>query len=120
MGISALVIDDIVMEAKRYSVTVMDDVYNYSIIGCVEPKIGGKEYSDTEGMRINWAKILELCMFDGRCPVTGEKWNLKYRHSLEDFENFVDFYTWYKEELVNAINVLCNFIKIADRQYGKY
>lgn len=119
MGVPALFNDNIVIEAKKNAGIDQRDAYNYAIVGCVEPSVSGMEYSHTEGLRINWCKILELMLFGGNCPVTNNKWKLKKYEQLETIKDFNYFYNWYKSELIQAIECGCETIAIADELYGK-
>lgn len=119
MGVPALFNDDIVVKSKIFSGVDRKDAYNYSIIGCVETSIGGQEYSHTEGMRINWLKVLELMFFEGTCPITGKHWELKEKHHLTDFLDFGSFLEWYKCELEFTVRTACKFMCMADIQYGE-
>jgi len=119
MGVPALFNDDVVMQAKRYAGVQKKDAINYSIVGCVEPTVGGKEYSQTEGLRINVAKVLELILFNGICPVTGRRYSFLKERELDSFLNFEDFYIYFKGELKVLINRACHLLKCADISYGK-
>lgn len=119
MGVPALFNDKVVMEAKQRTGISTEDAYNYAIIGCVEPTIPGREYSHTEGLRINWCKIMELMFFHGVCPSTGNSWPLKNKRDLSEIDSFEYFYQWYKEELVYAIEYGCKLIQETTDTHGK-
>lgn len=118
MGVPALFHDDVVAESKEFVGIPKEDAYDYSIVGCVETSIGGREYSHTEGLRINWAKILELMFFGGKCPVTGKSLRLRTERQLDDITDFDMFLSWYKEELVSLIERGCRYIAEADKVWG--
>ena len=119
MGVPALFNDDCIIRAKQYAGISMDDATNYSIVGCVEQTIGGKEYSHTEGLRLNLAKLLELMMFQGFCPVTGKRYLLSRSCELQNFSSFDEFYDWYKAELYFLIDRSCRLLNQADISYGR-
>lgn len=54
------------------------DLENYSIAGCQEPLIMGKDNANTTNSWLNLAKILELTLADGRSTVTGKQIGLAY------------------------------------------
>ncbi len=120
MGFPELYNDDVAVKAKINAGISEEDAWNYSIVGCVELTAGGKEYSHTEGARINWQKILELMLNDGECQVTGMNWKLKEKHELEEIQDFQQFYEWYKRELEYFTRFICGFIDVLTRQYGTY
>lgn len=118
-GVPALFNDDIVIRAKQEAGICWQDAVNYSIIGCVEPTVGGKEYSHTEGLRLNVAKILELIFFRGVCPVTGVKYLLYHKRELDSFFDFEDLYSYFKRALSDLIQKACDLLCKADKSYGE-
>ena len=120
IGMPALFNDKVAIEAKINAGIAKEDAWNYAVVGCVELSIGGKEYSHTEGLRINWLKVLELMLFQGVCPITNYKWNLKEEHDLKEFEKFEDFFQWFKIELLNVVEQVCEYVQLASDEYGKH
>ena len=120
MGFPELYNDKITVKAKRNAGIHEEDAWNYAIIGCVEPAIGGKEYSHTEGIRINWAKLLELLLHGGTCHLSGREWELAENHELNEFRDFSSFYEWYKREFVYFTEKICRFGNEVSVQYAKY
>ena len=119
IGFPALFNDEIAIAAKRRLGISNEDAQNYGIMGCVEVSISGKEFSHTEILRINWAKILELMLTGGICAVTGNVIDFKNKRRLETIESFEEFYQWYKEELAYVIDRAIKGINILDRDFSK-
>jgi len=65
--------DDSVFEALRLAGVEESDLPDYSIAGCQEPLIMGKDNGNTTNTWLNLPKILELTLTDGVSLVTGEK-----------------------------------------------
>ena len=120
MGFPELYNDEIAVKAKMNAGISEEDAWNYSIVGCVELSAGGKEYSHTEGARLNWQKILELMLNGGKCQVTGLNWKLAENHVLDEIQDFQEFYEWYKRELEYFTRFVCGFIDTLSKQYGTY
>ena len=59
------------------------DAENYGLVGCVELSVPGREYAQTEALRVNWAKVLELMLNDGCCTLTGERLPLAQPRRLD-------------------------------------
>ncbi|MDR2079749.1 MAG: hypothetical protein LBP74_08530, partial [Treponema sp.] len=116
-GFPALFNDDVVVPAKEQQGVDKRDSWNYGLVGCVEPSIGGKEYSATEELRFNWAKILELMLNDGICTVTGINMGLACRKNLDDIPDFETFYAWYKVEFTAALLVCIEATNMLDTAY---
>jgi formate C-acetyltransferase len=115
-GFPALFNDEIIIKAKERQGVDRNDSWNFGLVGCVEPSIGGKEFSFTEELRINWAKVIELLFSGGTCRVTGINVGLKDKRDLKSITSFEDFFAWYREELKYAIETsvrACNMIDSA-------
>jgi formate C-acetyltransferase len=115
-GFPALFNDDVVIPAREQLGVDKSDAWNYGMVGCVEPSICGKEYSTTEELRMNWAKVLELMLNGGVCTVTGAFMGLAYPKNLEDIGDFETFYAWFKDEFTATIRKCiraCNMLEIS-------
>ncbi len=55
------------------------DLPDYSIAGCQEPLIMGKDSGNTTNSWLNLAKVLELALNDGRSSITGKKIGLSLK-----------------------------------------
>ena len=119
MGFPALHNDRVAVKTKINAGLTEEDAWNYSVMGCVELMVGGKEYSHTEGARINWVKILELILNENQCVITQSKGILQENHKLSEFDNFEEFYSWYKREFVHVTKIICKYIDMANEEYGK-
>lgn len=117
-GFPAFYNDKASIKAKMSSGVSLEDAYDYSTLGCVEITIGGREFSNTEEARINWLKILELLLFNGRCALTGKEWHLKEKHTVEEFAAFDELYEWFKEELKSTIDRVSEFMDEASTIYS--
>ena len=65
--------DDSVFEALKLAGIEEKDLPDYSIAGCQEPLIMGKDNGNTTNTWLNLPKILELTLTDGVSLVTGDK-----------------------------------------------
>jgi formate C-acetyltransferase len=119
-GFPAFFNDEVIIAAKEKQGVKKTDSWNYGLVGCVEPSIGGREYSYTEELRINWAKIVELMFSGGLCSITGIHQGLKNRRDLAALNSFDDFYAWYKEELQYAIETCTRACSMIDSVYPLY
>jgi len=64
--------DDAIFDILRNTGVDEDDLENYSIAGCQEPLIMGKDNGNTTNSWLNLGKILELTLSDGVSAITGE------------------------------------------------
>lgn len=65
--------DDSVFEVLKGQNVAVEDLPDYSIAGCQEPLIMGKDNGNTTNSWLNLAKILELTLNDGRSLLTEKK-----------------------------------------------
>lgn len=119
-GFPAFYNDNVAVKSKINSGVSLEDAYDYSTLGCVEITIGGREFSNTEEARINWLKILELLLFNGKCALTGKEWHLKENHIVEQFTTFDELYEWFKEELISTIDRVGEYIDLASAIYSQH
>jgi formate C-acetyltransferase len=119
-GFPAFFNDNIIISAKEKQGVAREDSWNYGLVGCVEPSIGGKEFSFTEELRINWAKILELMLSGGVCAITGIPVGLKTKRDLGAIKDFNDLYDWYREELQFSIETCTRACSMIDSAYPVY
>ena len=64
--------DDSVFELLRLRNVAECDLADYSIAGCQEPLIMGKDNGNTTNSWLNMPKILELCLNGGNSMITGK------------------------------------------------
>lgn len=101
--------DSVFIVLKNRSVDARD-LSDYSIAGCQEPLIMGKDNGNTTNSWLNLAKILELSLNDGKSLITGKQ--IGERSGFEDStlllksirELFFDNVRKYVEKMVKAAN----------------
>jgi formate C-acetyltransferase len=119
-GLPALFNDDVIIRAKVKLGVAKEDAWNYGLVGCVEPSICGKEYSNTEELRINWSKVIELMLNNGACMTTGTHIGLANPKSLDSIKSFQEFYDWYMEELIYFTRKGMDACNMLDSTYSKF
>ncbi len=65
--------DDMMFRLLRRKGIAEEDLADYSIAGCQEPLIMGRESANTTNSWLNLAKVLELTLNDGKSLLSGEK-----------------------------------------------
>ena len=117
-GFPAFFNDDVIISAKHDLGVSWQDARNYGLVGCVEPSIGGREFSNTEELRVNWAKVLELMLHQGRCAVSGHRFSMAEEKELDDIESFEEFFAWYLKELEFTVQRCIHATNLLDRNYA--
>ena len=74
--------DDSVFEfLKEKNHVEPQDLEDYSVAGCQEPLIMGKDNGNTTNSWLNMAKVLELCINDGKSEISGKKFGKSYEEN---------------------------------------
>lgn len=113
-GFPAFFSDDACIAAKKKMGLSDHDAYGYGIIGCVEMAAPGKEYSKTEVLRINWPKVIELMLNDGKCSISDDVIKPFTSKDLDSIKTFDEFYNWYKDELLQFTRLAMDSINKLD------
>ena len=119
IGMPAFFNDATVIKSKMHVGISEEDAYNYGVVGCVEVSVPGKEFAHTEGMRLNWAKVLELMFFGGECLYNGHIYKLNEKRSLDSIKSFDEFYAWYKKEMLHFLVLGMDVMNLIDIDYGQ-
>ena len=116
-GFPALFNDEIIIKALEQKGIAKEDAWDYGLVGCVEPSIMGREFSNTEEMRINWGKVLELMLNGGVCRMTGRCFEMKRRLLPEQISTFGELLGWFKDELGHVIHQAAHACNLIDSVY---
>lgn len=73
--------DDSLFETLREHGVAEKDLPDYSVAGCQEPLIMGKDNANTTNSWLNLAKILELTLSGGKSAITGKEIGLQTDYS---------------------------------------
>lgn len=65
--------DDALFEVLENNGITKEDIPNYSVAGCQEPLIMGKDNGNTTNSWLNLPKVLEMVLTGGYSEITGEK-----------------------------------------------
>ncbi|MDQ1256017.1 MAG: hypothetical protein QG656_612, partial [Candidatus Hydrogenedentes bacterium] len=119
-GIPFLFNDDCFVPAMTGHGIAIEDARNYAPIGCIELTVPGRANPHAVSGWFNAAKCLELTLFDGVDPRSGE------RHGpatgrLTDFTSFDALWTAYcaqAEHFAERMVYHCNRGELAQREWG--
>ena len=97
--------DDALFEVLRNNGVADEDIPDYSVAGCQEPLIMGKDNANTTNSWLSLPKVLEMVLNGGISAITGDKLMEAEDYSLENIrdvfyktlENIID-------KMVNAAN----------------
>jgi pyruvate-formate lyase len=94
--------DDVVIPALVKRGIPLEEARIYTVIGCYEPAIMGKELSCSAAIYVNIAKAVELAIFNGKDPLTGRQIG-PYTGECSTFSSFDDYFQAFKEQLKHML-----------------
>ena len=119
-GIPFLFNDECFLPALTGHGIPLSDAWDYAPIGCIELTIPGKANPHAVSGWFNASKCLELALFDGRDPRTGEQFGptTGTLASFPDFEALWRAYTIQVEFLARRMVYHCNRGELMQRERG--
>jgi pyruvate formate-lyase/glycerol dehydratase family glycyl radical enzyme len=112
LGMPGLFNDETIIPLMVDKGTDKSEAYDYSILGCVEPIIGGKTDPRPNIGYVNLPKILEITLNNGKDPKTGELVG-KETGDPRTFTRFEQLWKAYEEQIDHAIDLLTRADRIA-------
>lgn len=105
LGMPGIFNDEAIIPMMLDKNTADADAQNYSILGCVEPIIGGKSDPRPNIGYVNLPKILEITLNNGRNPKTGELVG-KETGDPRTFRSFDQLMKSFEEQIDYTIDLL--------------
>ena len=104
--------DEVILPAQVRRGVTREDAMNYAVVGCVELSTPGKALGWSDAAMFNMARILELTVFGGADPSSGQQIGLatpplREMASLEEFERH---YATQTEHFVRLMVKGCNVV----------
>jgi pyruvate formate-lyase/glycerol dehydratase family glycyl radical enzyme len=119
-GIPFIFNDDCFIPALSQRGIPVEDARDYAPIGCIELTIPGKTNPHAVSGWFNAARCLELALFDGRIPSTGEQLGPR-TGMLADHKTFESLYAAYAKQVEffsKRMVYNCNRGELAQRERG--
>jgi formate C-acetyltransferase len=105
LGIPGLFNDDAIIPMMLDKGTDPPDAHDYSVLGCVEPIVGGKSDPRQNIGYVNLPKILEVTLNNGKDPKTGQLVGRETGDPTE-FTSFDELWMAYTEQIDYSIELL--------------
>lgn len=114
--------DDALFEVLQANGVDKEDLPDYSVAGCQEPLIMGKDNGNTTNSWLNLPKVLELVLQGGKSEITGEqigktREELGYGSNLELLKNIREVFY---RELDDYVDEMVSSANNASRAIGLY
>ena len=113
--------DDALFDVLRANGVAEEDLADYSVAGCQEPLIMGKDNANTTNSWLSLPKVLELVLQDGKSEITGTqigktREELGFDNNLDLLKNIREVYykelDFYVDEMVKAANAASSALSL--------
>jgi pyruvate formate-lyase/glycerol dehydratase family glycyl radical enzyme len=110
--------EDLIAHSMASKGLSLEDSRNFSIMGCVEPRVTNKEGIHLTGGFINIPAAVELALSDGNWRWLGKKIGLSTGEPLQ-FSSFNEFYNAFKSQLSHLIRHMFIVNALAENAYSE-
>lgn len=105
--------DEVIIPGQLRRGIAPADALNYAVVGCVELSTPGKALGWSDSAMFNMARILELTLFGGRDPHTGEQIGLA-TPSLDRMTTFAELEAAYDAQLAHFVGLMVRGCDVVD------
>ena len=105
--------DEVIIPGQLRRGIAPEDARNYAVVGCVELSTPGKALGWSDSAMFNMARILELTLFGGRDPQTGEQIGLATPR-LDALISFADLEAAYDAQLAHFVELMIKGCNVVD------
>ncbi|MEW5956292.1 MAG: glycyl radical protein [Chloroflexota bacterium] len=110
--------DEVIIPGQLNRGIAPEDALNYAIVGCVELSTPGKALGWSDSSMFNLTRILELTLFGGRDPHTGEQVGLE-TPTLAELTSFAELEAAYDRQLAHFVELMVKGCNIVDRLHAE-
>jgi formate C-acetyltransferase len=110
--------DEVIIPAQLNRGVAPADALNYAVVGCVELSTPGKALGWSDAAMFNLTRVLELALFGGRDPLSGEQIG-PVTPTLDQMDSLADLEAAYDRHLVHFIDLLVQGCNIVDRLHAE-
>ena len=112
-----------VMQKKGMS---LEDARDYAVVGCVEPDLPGKEFGLHDAAYVNMVKVLDLALFNGKCPDCSGKCPMYEKcggklgsadGSLQDCSDMDEVVALFKKQMDYFASLMAENLRIIERAH---
>ena len=104
-GMPQVFSDEVIIPGQINRGIPPDDARNYAVVGCVELSTPGKALGWSDASMFNMTRVLELTLFGGKDPHTGQQIGLD-TPSLDEVGSFADIEAAYDRQLAHFVDLM--------------
>ncbi len=105
--------DEVIIPGQMQRGISAEDAVNYAVVGCVELSTPGKALGWSDAAMFNMARVLELTLFGGADPKTGEQVGLP-TPALSEMASFEELQSCYDQQTKHFIRLMVEGCNIVD------
>lgn len=105
--------DEVIIPGQINRGVATQDALNYAVVGCVELSTPGKALGWSDASMFNLTRILELTLFGGKDPQSGEQIGLP-TPTLAEMKNFDELEAAYDRQLAHFVPLMVKGCNIVD------
>ncbi len=105
--------DEVIIPGQLRRGIAPEDARNYAVVGCVELSTPGKALGWSDSAMFNMTRILELTLFGGRDPQTGDQIGLA-TPPLDEMRSFDELEAAYDAQLAHFVELMIKGCNVVD------
>lgn len=105
--------DEVIIPGQIRRGIAPEDALNYAVVGCVELSTPGKALGWSDAAMFNMVRILELTLFGGQDPSSGQQIGLE-TPALDEMNSFEEFEAAYDKQLAHFVALMVQGCNIVD------
>jgi formate C-acetyltransferase len=110
--------DEVIIPSQQDRGVDPADARNYAVVGCVELSTPGKALGWSDASMFNLTRVLELTLFGGKDPHTGEQIGLA-TPPLDAMASFDDLEAAYDQQLAHFVGLMVEGCRLVDRIHAE-
>jgi formate C-acetyltransferase len=118
LGMPGLFNDEVIVPMMKKKGVEAKEAFDYSILGCVEPIIEGEADVRPNIGFVNFAKVLEITLNNGKDPKTGTKVGVE-TGDPRTFKSYDELWAAYREQLDYTVDLLTKADRVAAKVHAK-
>lgn len=105
--------DEVIIPGQLNRGIALEDAMNYAVVGCVELSTPGKALGWSDAAMFNMTRVLELTLFGGKDPHSGEQYGLP-TPPLDQLESFAALEAAYDQQLAHFVALMVKGCNVVD------
>ena len=109
--------DEVIIPGQVNRGLPLDEARNYAVVGCVELSTPGKALGWSDASMFNLTRVLELTLFGGRDPLSGDLIGLPTPR-LDEMASFADLEAAYDRQLAHFVALMVKGCNVVDQVHA--